>query len=145
MFVETNPALCIHVFAETKRALCMYTFCYTRSFGWDNEYGSREFSVPSFEAAKHMVTNGEFLEFVADAGYARQELWSDVGWRWKMFRNVKKPQSWVSEVSRGGQSMYFFRNRQQGAGSRPQGEETLLCDHGSEETNAQNAASADLK
>ncbi|CAN0182009.1 unnamed protein product [Ectocarpus sp. 6 AP-2014] len=67
------------------------------SFGWDNEYGSREFSVPSFEAAKHMVTNGEFLEFVADAGYARQELWSDVGWRWKMFRNVKKPQFWVSE------------------------------------------------
>ncbi|CAM9194965.1 unnamed protein product, partial [Hapterophycus canaliculatus] len=67
------------------------------SFGWDNEYGSREFSVPAFEASKHMVSNGEYLEFVKDAGYARQELWTDVGWRWKMFRNVKKPQFWVSE------------------------------------------------
>lgn len=65
--------------------------------------------MPSFEAAKHMVTNGEFLEFVAEAGYARQELWSDVGWRWKMFRNVKKPQFWVSEVCRGGQLLCFGR------------------------------------
>ncbi|CAM9235555.1 unnamed protein product [Scytosiphon promiscuus] len=67
------------------------------SFGWDNEYGFREFSVPAFEASKHMVSNGEYLGFVKDAGYARQELWTDVGWRWKMFRNVKKPQFWVSE------------------------------------------------
>eukprot|EP00752_Nemacystus_decipiens_P010073 g8977.t1 len=67
------------------------------SFGWDNEYGSREFSVPAFDASKHMVSNGEYLEFVKDAGYARQELWTDVGWKWKMFRNVKKPHFWVSE------------------------------------------------
>lgn len=54
--------------------------------------------MPSFEASKHMVTNGEYLEFMKDAGYARQELWSDVGWGWKTFRNVKKPQYWVPEV-----------------------------------------------
>lgn len=63
--------------------------------------------MPGFEAAKHMVTNGEFLDFVADAGYARQELWSDVGWRWKMFRNVKKPHFWVSEASWGGRHVFF--------------------------------------
>lgn len=72
-----------------------------RSYGWDNEYGSREFSVPSFEAGKHMVSNGEYLEFVKDAGYARQELWTDVGWRWKMFGNVKKPHFWTSGVGFG--------------------------------------------
>ncbi|CAN0285258.1 unnamed protein product, partial [Ectocarpus sp. 13 AM-2016] len=90
------------------------------SFGWDNEYGSREFSVPSFEAAKHMVTNGEFLEFVSDAGYARQELWSDVGWRWKMFRNVKKPQFWVSEVSRASthRTICRYSNKSISAGTR---------------------------
>lgn len=69
------------------------------SFGWDNEYGSREYEVPSFEASKHMVSNGEYIEFVKDAGYARQELWSESGWRWKMFRNVKRPPFWVPEVS----------------------------------------------
>lgn len=39
--------------------------------------------MPSFEANKHMVSNGEYMEFVKDAGYARQELWSESGWRWK--------------------------------------------------------------
>lgn len=58
--------------------------------------------MPAFEASKHMVSNGEYLEFVKDAGYARQELWSDVGWRWKMFGNVKKPQFWVPEVRQAG-------------------------------------------
>eukprot|EP00904_Undaria_pinnatifida_P002064 jgi/Undpi1/11859/HiC_scaffold_4.g01558.m1 len=67
------------------------------SYGWDCEYGSREFEVPSFEASKHMVSNGEYMEFVKDAGYARQELWSEIGWKWKMFRNVKHPQFWVPE------------------------------------------------
>ena len=68
------------------------------SFGWDNEYGSRTYSVPAFEAGKHMVSNGEFAEFVKDAGYARRELWTESGWGWKMFRNVKCPHFWVPEV-----------------------------------------------
>lgn len=68
------------------------------SYGWDNEYGSREFLVPAFEANKHMVSNGEYLEFVKDAGYARRELWTEAGWGWKMFRNVKCPKFWIPEV-----------------------------------------------
>lgn len=64
--------------------------------------------MPSFEASKHMVSNGEYLEFVKDAGYARQELWTDVGWRWKMFRNVKKPHFWVSEVGQARRCVFFF-------------------------------------
>ena len=59
------------------------------SFGWDNEYGFREFSVPAFKASKFQVSNGEFLSFVKDGGYARRELWSDDGWKWRAFRNVK--------------------------------------------------------
>lgn len=69
------------------------------SYGWDNEYGSRTYSVPAFEANKHMVSNGEYAEFVKDAGYARRELWTQSGWGWKMFRNVKCPHFWVPEVS----------------------------------------------
>lgn len=45
-----------------------------------------------------MVSNGEFAEFVKDAGYARRELWTESGWGWKMFRNVKCPHFWVPEV-----------------------------------------------
>eukprot|EP01039_Chlorochromonas_danica_P003875 gene3876-4233_t len=64
------------------------------SFGWDNEYGQREFEVPAFRAAKFKATNGEFLEFVRDGGYARQDLWSEPGWQWRTFRNVKWPVMW---------------------------------------------------
>lgn len=45
-----------------------------------------------------MITNSEYVEFVQDAGYARRELWTESGWGWKMFRNVKCPQYWVPEV-----------------------------------------------
>ena len=56
------------------------------SFGWDNEYGYREFAVPAFRASKFKVTNGEFLAFMKDGGYGRIELWTEEGWKWRAFR-----------------------------------------------------------
>ena len=56
------------------------------TFGWDNEYGYREYSVPAFQASKYKITNGEFLEFVKDGGYGRIELWTENGWSWRAFR-----------------------------------------------------------
>ena len=38
-------------------------------------------SVPEFEATKYLVTNGEFLEFVREGGYQRQDLWTEEGGR----------------------------------------------------------------
>lgn len=55
--------------------------------------------MPAFEATVHKVSNGEYLEFVKDAGYARRELWTESGWGWKMFRNSKHPQFWISQVT----------------------------------------------
>jgi 5-histidylcysteine sulfoxide synthase len=65
------------------------------TFGWDNEYGHREFVVPAFRASKFKISNGEYLEFVKDAGYARRELWTEIGWKWRAFRNVKWPTMWL--------------------------------------------------
>jgi 5-histidylcysteine sulfoxide synthase len=65
------------------------------SFGWDNEYGERTFTVPAFKASQFKVTNGEFLEFMQDGGYARNELWTSAGWEWRAFRNVKMPTYFV--------------------------------------------------
>lgn len=64
------------------------------SFGWDNEYGYREFEVPAFRASKFKISNGEFLEFLRDGGYSRSEFWSEKGWQWRSFRNVKWPTFW---------------------------------------------------
>ena len=64
------------------------------SFGWDNEYGERQMDVPPFEASEHMITNGEFWDFVRDGGYRRQEFWCDDGWAWRTHRNLKWPFFW---------------------------------------------------
>jgi hypothetical protein len=47
------------------------------SFGWDNEYGRREYQVPSFKASKYLITNGEYLEFIRDGGYGNLGLGND--------------------------------------------------------------------
>lgn len=65
------------------------------SYGWDNEYGERTVSVPDFMASEHMVTNGEFWQFVADGGYRKKEFWCDDGWAWRKHRNIKWPFFWT--------------------------------------------------
>lgn len=64
------------------------------SFGWDNEYGERKLNVPGFYASEHMVTNGEFWQFVSDGGYRNRQYWCDDGWSWRTHRNMKWPFFW---------------------------------------------------
>jgi len=64
------------------------------SFGWDNEYGERNLDVPKFQASEHMVTNGEFYEFVKSGAYRNKENWCDDGWAWRTHRNMKWPFFW---------------------------------------------------
>eukprot|EP00878_Enallax_costatus_P014673 GHUV01015349.1.p1 GENE.GHUV01015349.1~~GHUV01015349.1.p1 ORF type:complete len:489 (+),score=154.15 GHUV01015349.1:211-1677(+) len=65
------------------------------SFGFDNEYGRKEIEVPAFRASKYKVTNGEFAAFVRDSGYSNKQWWTEEGWSWRTFRNVKWPTFWV--------------------------------------------------
>ena len=51
-------------------------------FVFDNEAGVHEVRVPEFEIDAQPVSWAQFVEFVGDGGYDRQELWSDDGWRW---------------------------------------------------------------
>ena len=36
------------------------------NYGWDNEYGSHQASIPAFQASRYLVSNREFLGFVED-------------------------------------------------------------------------------
>jgi ergothioneine biosynthesis protein EgtB len=49
-------------------------------FSFDNERPRHRVFVEDFEIASRPVTNGEFLEFMSDGGYARPELWLSDGW-----------------------------------------------------------------
>ncbi|MBZ0189909.1 MAG: 5-histidylcysteine sulfoxide synthase, partial [Candidatus Obscuribacterales bacterium] len=64
------------------------------TFGWDNEYGGRDVNVDRFEVTRNLISNGEFREFVAAGGYQSRKYWSETGWRWRSFRNVKWPTFW---------------------------------------------------
>ncbi|HHO42831.1 MAG TPA: 5-histidylcysteine sulfoxide synthase [Epsilonproteobacteria bacterium] len=63
-------------------------------YGWDNEYGKHQASIPPFEASKYLVSNGEFLEFVTDGGYTTREYWDDEGWSWRQYHNTTMPRFW---------------------------------------------------
>jgi len=78
------------------------------SYGWDNEYGERKMDVPNFSASEHMITNGEYYEFVKDGGYRTQEYWCDDGWNWRTHRNLKWPFFW-QQVGPAGSHEYNLR------------------------------------
>ena len=49
-------------------------------FSYDNEGPRHRQFVEPFALAERPVTNGEWLAFVEDGGYARPELWLSAGW-----------------------------------------------------------------
>jgi 5-histidylcysteine sulfoxide synthase/putative 4-mercaptohistidine N1-methyltranferase len=78
------------------------------SYGWDNEYGERTVEVPDFAASEHMITNGEYYQFVKEGGYRSQEYWCDDGWAWRAHRNLKWPFFW-QQVGPAGSHEYNLR------------------------------------
>ncbi len=67
------------------------------SYGWDNEYGEHRAAVPAFKAARHLVSNGEFLSFVEAGGYEDDRLWDQEGKAWKRFARAHHPTFWHLE------------------------------------------------
>jgi ergothioneine biosynthesis protein EgtB len=63
-------------------------------FGWDNEFPELEVEVDGFAIDRTPVRNAEFLEFVADDGYGRPELWRDEDWQWRQRIGLDRPVFW---------------------------------------------------
>jgi len=49
-------------------------------FGFDNEGPRHEVLLQPFAVCRRLVTNADWLRFVADDGYRRPELWMSEGW-----------------------------------------------------------------
>jgi 5-histidylcysteine sulfoxide synthase/putative 4-mercaptohistidine N1-methyltranferase len=64
-------------------------------YGWDNEYGRLETDVPAFEAARYLVSNGEFREFIDAGGYRDPRWWTEEGWAWREYQQAEAPRFWV--------------------------------------------------
>ncbi|MBO0702805.1 MAG: ergothioneine biosynthesis protein EgtB [Candidatus Dormibacteraeota bacterium] len=61
---------------------------------YDNEGPRHEVQLDGFRIDRFPVTNGEYLRFMEDGGYTRQELWCHNGWDWAMTFGVEAPEYW---------------------------------------------------
>ncbi len=66
-----------------------------QGYGWDNEFEEHTVDVKAFELDRHSVTNGQFLEFLKDGGYAKRRFWSDADWAWREDSGLLHPGFWV--------------------------------------------------
>ncbi len=66
-------------------------------YGWDNEYGRREAAVAPFAASRFLVSNAEFLDFVAAGGYADDACWEEEGRDWRNYAQARHPAFWVPD------------------------------------------------
>jgi ergothioneine biosynthesis protein EgtB len=63
-------------------------------FCFDNETPRHQVFVADFELASRPASCAEYLEFMADDGYSRSELWLADGWDWIGRKNISAPLYW---------------------------------------------------
>jgi ergothioneine biosynthesis protein EgtB len=68
-----------------------------RGFVFDNETPPHRVWLEEFELASRPVTNGEFLEFVEDGGYASPALWLSDGWSTVQSSGWCRPLYWQDD------------------------------------------------
>ena len=64
------------------------------SFSWDNERSAHEVLVLPYAIGSRLVTNAEYLAFMADGGYERFELWQMDGITWARALEIPAPLYW---------------------------------------------------
>jgi ergothioneine biosynthesis protein EgtB len=78
--IENDPAQILPIrFIEFERAT-VEIGADGRGFAYDNESPRHQALVPAFSLASRPVTNGEYIAFIEDNGYARAEFWLSLGW-----------------------------------------------------------------
>ncbi|MEM9064774.1 MAG: ergothioneine biosynthesis protein EgtB [Planctomycetota bacterium] len=63
-------------------------------FAYDNESPRHRVYAGDCELSDRLVTNGEYLRFMQDGGYERQELWLDDGWSFVQRDGLAAPLYW---------------------------------------------------
>lgn len=63
-------------------------------FHFDNEEGRHRTFIEQVSVSKALVTNKEYLAFIADGGYRRFEFWHAEGWDWVKLNAVQAPLYW---------------------------------------------------
>ena len=65
-----------------------------RPTAFDNEIPPQRAELGRFAISKHPVSNAEYLAFMEDGGYRRQDLWEKAGWNWRQQHDMTHPDHW---------------------------------------------------
>jgi ergothioneine biosynthesis protein EgtB len=68
-------------------------------FGFDNEGPRHKIWLEPFRLATRLVTNGEYLAFIAAGGYRRAEFWLSEGWATVLQEGWTAPLYWQGEAA----------------------------------------------
>jgi ergothioneine biosynthesis protein EgtB len=63
-------------------------------FAFDNEFPRHRVFVEPFQIGSRLITNGEYLEFIADGGYRQPLLWLSDGWATVQAQGWAAPLYW---------------------------------------------------
>ena len=63
-------------------------------WAYDNELPRHETTLSAFRIDRALVTNSDWLGFVADGGYEDPTPWSDEGWEWRTAEHAEAPLFW---------------------------------------------------
>ena len=62
--------------------------------------------MTNHKVSDKLISNAEYLKFVQDDGYKREEFWSRDGWNWASGSNSLYPKFWVQNNSEDGPLEY---------------------------------------
>src|SRR5262249_32860263 len=68
-----------------------------RATAYDNERPLHRVDPRPYWIDRTPVTNADYLSFMSDGGYRRQELWSEPGWAWLAEARVEAPKYWTRD------------------------------------------------
>ncbi|WP_459210736.1 ergothioneine biosynthesis protein EgtB [Aquimarina rhabdastrellae] len=63
-------------------------------FCYDNELGLHKVYVDSYQIAKDLVSNKEYIAFIEDKGYQQTLLWHAEAWDWIQKNKIESPLYW---------------------------------------------------
>ena len=64
------------------------------AFCFDNELPRHKVFLNAYQLASRLVTNGEYMAFIEDGGYAKPMHWLAEGWDWRITQGCEHPLYW---------------------------------------------------
>lgn len=71
-----------------------------RSEAYDNERPRHQVELRPFLIDRNPVSSGRYLDFIADNGYGREDLWSEAGLKWLAESAAQSPRYWWRDGDR---------------------------------------------